>query len=291
MSDEWVGVCVLCAARDRQTRLKFGHCCAACADRLLQDIRDIPTLAQMAHASLTPGQGSGSMSTVYGPKEPVRLEALDPELTPVVMFDGEANPETVLQKCESWERLIRDSRGMPPYGPASAHRGTVGAREGLGGWNDTGVTLIGVCAFLAAQVEYAVSEPEFPLEDFVDEMRRTVRVLRHWDVSRQDGTAYVVECPADVDGSTCGKRIRIAGEDSEAYFHCPRCSTEWSVDRLMLVWAETSDAAMYLDAEAIVRRYGIDRTTLSRWVAKGTITKWHGLYDIRPLALAQRRGA
>ena len=89
MSDEWVNVCVLCAARDRQTRLKFGHCCAWCADRFMQDIRDIPVLAAMAHASLTPGQGSGSMSVVYGPKEPLRLEALDPELAPVVMFDGE----------------------------------------------------------------------------------------------------------------------------------------------------------------------------------------------------------
>jgi hypothetical protein len=291
MSDEWANVCVLCAARNRQTRLKFGHCCAWCADRIMQDIRDIPALAAMAHASLMPGQGSGSMSVVYGPKEPVRLEALDPELAPVVMFDGEEDPQSVLQNCESWEKLIRDSRGMPPYGPVSAHRATVSAREGLGGWNDTGVTLTGVCAFLASQVEYAVSEPDFPLEDFADEMQRTVRVLKHWDVERQDGTAYVVECPADVDGATCGKRIRIAGEDSEAYFHCPRCSTEWSVDRLMLVWAETNDAAMYLDAEAIVRRYGIDRATLARWVAKGRITKWHGLYDIRPLALAQRRGA
>lgn len=190
---------------------------------------------------------------------------------------------------------------MAPYGPASAARAAQVAQNGdlshagglylSGAVNDTRVTLVGCVAFLGAQVAWMSTEPEFPVEDFADEVSACVRVLRRWDVTAERGTAYVVECPHEADSGTCGYRLRISGEDAESYFHCPRCATEWSVDRLMLVWAETSDAAMWLDAEAVTRRYGVDRTTLDRWVRNGRVSKWHGLYDVRPLALAQRRGA
>lgn len=276
MTDDWPNVCVLCAPR-RDTRLKFGHVCAACTDRLSRDLRSIPELAAMAAAWIEPGSSTGNGSrSVPSSRPPLNVDCLDPALAHVPGHDA-----CLLVLLEEWERMIRDMRHMAHYGPASASRA-----QGAAG--DTTVTLTGVVGFLVAQVEWIVSESGFPVDDFAAEVRACVRVLRRWDADAHEGTGYVVECPHDIEGGTCGRRIRIDGEDAESYFTCPKCGTEWSVDRLMLVWAETSDAAMWLDAEAVTRRYGVDRTTLDRWVRSGRLSKWHGLYDIRPLALAQR---
>lgn len=289
----WTRVCILCAARNRTTRLEAGHCCAACAARIGDDLAAIVDLAAQAAAWLVPGStGTSGARSVPGSRPPLNVEAVDPALASVPGHDA---PLLVL--LEEWARLIRAERGMTPYGPASvewavnARRGTVGASGAASGGNDTRVTLSGCVAFLRAQLEWATTEPEFPLEDFADEVAACVRALRRWDTEAERVNAYVVECPHETDAGTCGHRLRIAGEDAEGWFHCPRCRTEWSVDRLMLVWAETSDAAMWLDHEAVTRRYGVDRSTLDRWVRSGRIARWHGLYDVRPLALAQRRGA
>ena len=296
MTPEWDRVCILCARRDRTTRLESGHCCAGCAAWLQVQVADIARLAADAAAWVAPGSSTGgSGRPVPGSRPPLRVDALDPELTPV----GPPPSPTVLEVVEEWSRLIRESRGMAPYGPASlaaaqnaaklAREGTVGAS---GAHSGTRVTLIGATAFLGRQIAWATVTDDFPLEDFVDEIAACVRVLRRWDHANQADTAYVVDCPHGLDdGTTCGYRLRISGEDVDKWFHCPRCRTEWSVDRLMLVWAETSDAAMWLDHAAVSHRYGVDRSTLDRWVRKGRIAKWHGLYDVRPLALAQRRGA
>lgn len=289
MTDEWPNVCVVCATRKRQTRLKHGHCCAGCADRIAADLRAIPELAAMAAASLVPGSGSGgAMSTHYGPKEPIRLEAVDPALAHVNPDpDDDGSATTVLELLESWARIVRDDRGLTRYGPASEqHVLSTGAAI-----NDTTATLVGVCAFLGAHVGWIVSDPEFLLEGFAREVALCKRAVIRWDTERKESDGWFADCPHDAGGGTCGYRLRIDGNDVDSYFICPRCGSEWSVDRLMLVAAETSDASMWLDCEAVIKRYGVDRTTLERWVRKGRITKWHGLYDVRPLALAQRRGA
>ena len=288
---DWTPTCVLCASRGRQTRLEAGHCCAACATRIADDLAAIVDLAAMASAWLMPGStGPAGSRSVPSSRPPLNVEALDPALASV---PGHHAPLLVL--LEEWCRLIRAERGLSPYGPASLEwavngpRSAVGESRAVSGGNDTSVTLVGCVAFLRAQVPWITAEPGFPLEDFAAEVREFVRVLRRWDTEAERINAYVVECPHETDAGTCGHRLRIAGDDAEGWFHCPRCRTEWSVDRLMLVWAETSDAAMWLDAEAVTRRYGVDRTTLDRWVRSGRMSKWHGLYDVRPLALAQRR--
>lgn len=265
--------CVLCARRGRTTEAET-HVCVPCAARLQVDVADVLRLAADAAAYVMPGasKGGGGRS-VPSSRPPANLDAIQPELA---IVDGQAM--TVLECLELWERMVRESRGLVRFGPASAARTAQGQ-----------TALSGVVNFLGQQVAWMSTEPDFPIDDFADEVRNCLRVLRRWDPAAEDRAGYVVECPHDVDGAACGRRLRIAGDDAESYFTCPQCRTEWSVDRLMLVWAETSDAAMWLDAEAVVRRYGVDRTTLDRWVRNGRMTKWHGLYDIRPLALAQRR--
>lgn len=278
---DWQHQCVLCAARGKTTRLESGHCCTPCAGWLMTTVADIARLAADAAAFVAPGSSNGGGSRpVPGSRPPLTVDALDPENTCVTGYEA-----TVLELCEAWERMIRSERGMAPYGPASA------ARVADGMYAGTSATLVGCVGFLGGQVAWMTTEPTFPLEDFADEMRACVRVLRRFDLARDNTTGYIVECPHDGGHGTCGKRIRVSGDDVEGYFTCPRCGTEWSVDRLMLVWAETSDAAMWLDAEAVTKRYGVDRSTLDKWVRSGRMEKWHGLYDVRPLALAQRRGA
>lgn len=278
---DWNHACVLCAARGKTTRLESGHCCTPCAGWLMTTVADITRLAADAAAFVAPGSSAGGGSRpVPGSRPPLRVDALDPENTHVTGYEA-----TVLELCEAWERMIRCDRGMAPYGPASAARISDGLYAG------TSASLVGVVGFLGAQVSWMTTEPTFPLEDFADEMRACVRVLRRWDVDAEDRGGWMAQCPHDTEQGTCGKRLRISGSEVESYFHCPRCGTEWSVDRLMLVLAETSDAAIWLDPEAVTRWYGVDRTTMDRWVRSGKMTKWHGLYDVRPLALAQRRGA
>jgi hypothetical protein len=275
--------CTLCARRNRVTESE-SHVCVPCAGWLQVQVADIARLAADAAAFVAPGSSTGGGSRpVPGSRPPLRVEALDPELT---VIDGQTL--TVLECLELWERMVREMRGLAPYGPASAARSAAAARNGE---SVAACTLTGVVRFLGAQVAWMTTEPDFPVDDFADEVAACVRVLRRFDLTREASTGRVVECPHDAGEGTCGYRLRIDGNDVDKYFHCPRCGSEWSVDRLMLVVAETTDASMWLDAEAVIGRFGIDRRTLARWVREGRIVKSHGRYDIKPIALAQRRGA
>lgn len=128
----WEGrQCVLCAVRGRETRLAAGHCCAACAARLLDDLRRIPELAAMAAASLVPGSGTGVHSAAYGSRPPLNVEALDPALAHVPGHDA---PLLVL--LEEWARLILEMRGMSKYGPWSAAQMARRALIDSGSWEN-----------------------------------------------------------------------------------------------------------------------------------------------------------
>ena len=277
--DQWERVCILCAMHDRQTRLKYGHCCAVCADRLTADVRLVGELASMA--SVEPIAGTGVGASVFGSKPPINVAGVDPENT----LTGPAPSPTVLDVLESWTRMVREERDMAPYGPWSASVASDPSHGRIG----TQATLVGCVGFLAAQTEWIVATPDFPLEDYRAEVSSCVRVLRRWDADSQREAAWRVDCPADHGESLCGYSLRISGNDVESYFRCPRCGTEWSVDRLMLVAAEVPSGEMWLDAEAICGRIGVQRSTLDRWARDGRIAKAHGLYDARPILV--RRGA
>jgi len=284
--DQWQHQCVLCAARGRTTKLQHGHCCAACADRITADLRAIPELAAMAAASLLPGSGTtGTTHAAYGSRPPLNVDALDPALAHV---PGHSAPLLVL--LEEWEKLIREMRGMARYGIASAARTVTDSPD---------ATLVGVCGFLAHHVEWTVSEPGFPLEDYADELRQFVRALRRWDRESQD-VGTMVRCPTptlkpcgcdpddrpycedcDTTGEVqgqCGYRLYYTDVHDDVT--CRRCGAKRSAMTLAAV-AMADGRDVWLDPEAAAQVLGVTEGTLRQWARKGRVQRAHGRYLVR----------
>ena len=117
--------CILCARRNKTAEAE-SHVCVPCAAWLQVQVAEVARLAADAAAFVAPGSSSGGGSRpVPGSRPPLRVDALDPELT---IVDGQAM--TVLECLELWERMIREMRGLAPYGPASAARSAAAARNG-----------------------------------------------------------------------------------------------------------------------------------------------------------------
>lgn len=275
MSD-WANCCVLCSTEERQTRLQHGHCCAKCADRLRADLRAISDLATMAAASLTPRQGTGVMSTAYGSKPPLNVDAVSPELTLV----GPPPSATVLDVVESWTKMVRESRKMVPYGPWTARRATeLGVSV-----NDTGATLIALTGFLEAAHEWIISTPDFPLEDYRAEIVACVRALRRWDTEAED-RGQMVPCPTVTDDGPCNYRLYY--RDLEESVTCRRCDVTRDVTTLITVVLADEGAHVWADAEAIERHTGVSAATLRRWAARGLVGVSHGRYELRSVILTK----
>lgn len=291
MSD-WTRTCVLCAAHDRTTRIPVGHVCPTCSTRLADDLGRIVTLCCAAVASTDYARTGAGVRSVPGSKPPLRVEALDPENTPVPMHEGATSAPTVLEVVEGWERLIRDMRGLLPYGIASASRALVGhrypemaregtaeARTGQGGWNDTGVSLTGCIAFLRSQGEWVATEPEFPIEDYASELAACVRVLGRWDTDRAGGQ-FTVPCPTLTETGTCDYRLRFG--DGEDEIRCRRCGV--SRDKRTLIAVGLTDGDAWIDPEAAVEFYGVAARTLRRWALAGKVQRSHGRYRASDVA-------
>jgi hypothetical protein len=270
--DEWPNVCILCTLRDRHTRLKYGHCCAACLDRITDNLRNIPKLAEMAAAHLTPKQSTGNSSTgSYGPRPPINLDAVDPALAHVPGHDA-----PLLVILEEWERMIRDQRGYAPYGVASASRTVAAARTATGAIDTTTATLRGVCAFLAAQAEWAATDGNFPLHDFADEIHQCMRAVQRWDNNR-DNIGTMVKCPTILDNGPCDYRLHYS--DLHEEITCRRCGAHRSAMTLAAV-AAADGRDIWLDPEAAAQWLGVTEGTLRQWARKGTIQRNHGRYRI-----------
>lgn len=266
-SEDWPNACVLCAMHDRTTRLKFGHCCAPCADRLLADIRRIGELAALASAE--PVKGSGVMSVAFGSKPPLNVAGLDPELTLI----GHPPSPTVLDVLESWVRMVREERDMAPYGPWSGHAAVALAATATG----TKATLVACVGFLAAQSEWIVGTPDFPLEDYRAEVTACVRALKRWDPTAADlGT--MIPCPTLTEKGECGYRLHYR-EMSEPVT-CRRCGVTRDASTLAAV-AMSDGREVWLDPEAAAKWLGISERDLRRLATKGDITRSHGRYLLR----------
>lgn len=272
--------CTVCASRGRQTRLTTGHCCAICTQRITDNLTAIPELAAMAAAALIPGSGTtGSTTAAYGSKPPINLDAVDPALAHVPGHDA---PLLVL--LEDWERMIREMRGMVPYGLASAARSNAAARTMQATTDHTSATLTGVCGFLRASVDWATTRPDFPIDDFATEIAECVRAVRRWDTNRDDiGT--MVRCPTltdttDDDGHarSCGYRLYYASVHDDVT--CRRCGTTRSAMTLAAV-AMADGREVWLDPEAAAQYLGVTEGTLRQWARSGRIARDHGRYLIQ----------
>lgn len=314
MTDEttWERVCVLCAIRvhrqlvrelkreptaeelgRRQTRLTAGHCCASCATRIAADLASIVRNADLEAVEET-STSAGGLSASFESKPPMSLEGLAPYLALVRMNPGEepAFRRSVAALLGEWERMLRDVRGLVAYGLATEHH--VGTDEGLLSAQATrqAVTL------LRSHLDWIVNEPQWPLEDFANEIGMCARRMHAFSghADREPGDR-VVPCPTLMatddasDITTCGKRLVVrtwaALDATESvsgradwsigeYVTCPRCGATRSPEQLLR--AAGKDSA-YVDPEAIARWYGLSERTLRRWAARGEIRREHGRYS------------
>ena len=272
---KWERVCVLCAGRGRKQRLENGHVCTKCAAWLMRSVAEIARLCADAALSLEPGSTSGGGSGAFGSKPPLRIDALDPELTMLELNAGDpTSAVTILEALEMWERLVREERGMAPYGPASAHR----AARIMGAGNSahtTSVTLTGVVGFLGSAVPWMIDAPDWPIDEFADHIRRSVMLLGRWDVTRQ-ASGYAVPCPTLTDSGECGYMLRYW--DASEAVTCRRCHATRSASQLVTVVLSGEDRDIWVDPEAAAAHYGVSERELRRWAAKGHVKRSHGRY-------------
>lgn len=272
---KWERVCVLCAGRGRKQRLENGHVCTECAAWLMRSVAEIARLCADAALSIEPGSTSGGGSGAFGSKPPLRIDALDPELTMLELNAGDpTSAVTILEALEMWERLVREERGMAPYGPASAHR----AARIMGAGNSahsTSVTLTGVVGFLGSAVPWMIDAPDWPIDEFADHIRRSVMLLGRWDLTRQ-ASGYAVPCPTLTDSGECGYMLRYW--DASEAVTCRRCHATRSASQLVTVVLSGEDRAIWVDPEAAAAHYGVSERELRRWASKGHVKRSHGRY-------------
>lgn len=267
-------LCSLCAARGRSKRIDTGHLCTECAVGLQRRLNQIIRLVDGAPDFVELTRGAGSVGRpAYTSKAPLNVEALDPERIDVPRWRSDdinpritpptpdPQPLTLLDTLASWDNLIREIRGM----------------EGI-----AAVTLTGVVGSLNRSVGWLVNQAAFPIEDFSECITDCLRVAKRWETAGRTNL-WDVDCPADLGGKLCGYRLQVKADDIDGDVRCKRCRTTWPVERLMRVAASPNAGHIWLDAEAMCKRLGVDKKTLHRWVRESRIAKSHGLYDAAPL--------
>jgi hypothetical protein len=263
---EWAAVCVLC-----DVALEHGHVCQKCADRIRRDLDDILRLTADAHAQTSPKAGSqGGARTVPGSRPPLTLEALDPELVLVrIVPDDPSSEVPLLVLLEDWERMIREDRGLVPYGMASEARlASIGPLRAASWASHTPVTLTGVVRFLQGHHDWACTEPSFDVSEYGRQVRLCRRAVSRWD-SDAHSPGWRVPCPTVSDQGECGQQLRVARGDE--IVPCRSCGREWELPRLLAVAGR--DADVWIDVEAAATMAGVHERTIRKWVAKGAVQR------------------
>lgn len=263
---EWAAVCVLCTAA-----LHAGHVCARCAERIRRDLDDILRLTADAHTQTTPRQGSGGGArTVPASKPPLAVDCLDPELALIRLVPDDPSSEVpLLVLLEDWERIIREDRGLAPYGMASEARlASVGPLHAASWASHTPVTLTGVVRFLQGHHDWVCTEPSFDLAEYARQVRLCRRAVARWD-SEAHSPGWRVPCPTVTDEGECAQSLRVSRGDEIVY--CRKCGREWELPRLLAVAGR--DADVWIDVEAAATMAGVSERTIFRWVRRGHVKK------------------
>lgn len=262
----WAAVCVLCTAAVDQ-----GHVCQRCADRVRRDLTDILHLTAEAHMQTEPKAGTGGGArTVPASKPPLAVDALDPELVLIRLVpEDESSEVPLLVLLEDWERIIREDRGLAPYGMASEARlASVGPLHGASWASHTPVTLTGVVRFLQGHHDWAMTEPSFDLAEYARQVRLCRRALTRWD-SQAHSPGWRVPCPTVTDEGECGQSLRVARGDE--IVPCRKCGRDWELPRLLAVAGR--DADVWIDVEAAATMAGVHERTIRKWIAKGAVQR------------------
>lgn len=295
--------CLVC----HRPRAEWGVCagCVTRVDGHLAELLDLHALAASA-AALEPGRSGepGPTSGHRTPPPPLSIDALDLAvgewlLRPYVSEEG----TPVWSGLETWERDWRAEYGLTAYGSASAGRlnaartretGRRGTRTpGLDSdttptnrnaqrdasrvLGESSATLVGVIGFLRAWWPRAAADHP-AADEFAADIRRMhtrATAVLHLD----DATPWTVPCPADTGAGDCGYRLAVDHSGRELLLHCPRCGSDWDIDRLLLVAASAGRGVWVTVAEA-AEHVGVHRSTVHRAVAAGTVTARWGRVDL-----------
>ena len=271
---QWSPACVLCT-----TDLTDGHICPRCSHRIRNDLDQILQLVTDASAQVTHRKGSGKNSRAsLGSRPPLIVEALDPELTLVRIVENDPSTDLpLLEILESWERVIREDRGLSPYGVASAERQSQYAGT------PTQSALTGVVRFLQAHHDWVCAENSFDLIEYSRQIRLCRKAVARWDMTMEP-PGWRVPCPTVTDDGDCGYVIKVQRGEQVAY--CRRCDRDWEVHHLIAVAGR--DADIWVDVEAAATLAGVHERTIRKWIQRGRISKRGQLVrviDIREQAL------
>lgn len=261
----WAANCTLCP-----TELQHGHICPRCSQLITRDLDAILDLAAQAAAHINRASKPGAGRSVPASKPPLVLDALDPELATIRLIPDDPSSEVpLLAVLEDWERIIREDRGLAPYGVASEARlASLGPLHGAAYSQHTASTLTGVIGFLKAHHEWATTEPSFDLTEYARQVRLCRKAVARWD---HDATepGWRVPCPTVTDHGECGQLLRVTRGAEIVY--CRACGREWELPRLLAVAGR--DADIWVDVEAAATLAGVHEQTIRKWVRKGVVKK------------------
>lgn len=262
---EWAPVCVLCTRS-----LHHGHVCGPCGHRIARDLDAILQLAAEAVTQTDRATKPGSGRTVPGSRPPLVVEALDPELASVRLIAEDPSSDVpLLVLLEDWERMIREDRGLAPYGVASEARlAATGPLHGATWARHTGVTLTGVVRFLQAHQDWVLTEPSFDIAEYARQVRLCRRAVARWDRDAQEA-GWRVPCPTVTEDGDCGNLLRVA-RGAEAVY-CRACGRDWEITRLLAVAGR--DADVWVDIEAAATLAGVHEQTIRKWIRRGHVAK------------------
>jgi hypothetical protein len=262
---EWAPVCVLCTRS-----LHDGHVCGPCGHRIARDLDAILELTAEASAHMNRTAKPGSGRSVPGSRPPLVVEALDPELASVRLIPEDPSSDVpMLVLLEDWERIIREDRGLAPYGVASEARlAATGPLHGASWARHTPVTLTGVVRFLQAHQDWVLTEPSFDIAEYARQVRLCRRAVARWDADAHE-PGWRVPCPTVTDDGDCGQVLKVARGAESVY--CRACGREWEITRLLAVAGR--DADVWVDIEAAAHLAGVHERTIRKWVARGKVAK------------------
>lgn len=275
--------CVICASRSKKREIETGHVCRACENALNQDLSQILDLVALA-AVMPPAMaatGNGGPRPVPASKPPLDVARIDPEMTLVLADKTDpSSGEPLLVLLESWERAIREDRGMSRYGPATVSRSTPAVTDALPG---TAVTLMGVIGFLRSSVAWMCETPDFAVEQLADQVRRALATLRRYDPMLEHPSAWKLPCPGDYDDDVCGWTLRVEyGLDANLHddIGCPQCRSVWTPLRLLLVALEDERVEVWHYADTIKDALNIPARTLRWWAQTGRVERRGSQYNV-----------
>jgi hypothetical protein len=175
----------------------------------------------------------------------------------------------LLVLLEDWERIIREDRGLAPYGMASEARlAATGPLHGASWARHTPVTLTGVIRFLHAVHDWVLTEPSFDLAEYARQIRLCRRAVSRWDADLAE-PGWRVPCPTVTDDGDCAQVLKVSRGAESVY--CRACGREWEITRLLAVAGR--DADVWVDVEAAATMAGVHERTIRKWIAKGKVAK------------------